>query len=47
MADDSNNEFADDIPDYVRTVSNGNVVEYCRELRSGAYIIISRKKWLK
>lgn len=31
MADDSNNEFADDIPDYVRTVSNGNVVEYCGE----------------
>ena len=31
MADDSKNEFADDIPDYVRTVSNGNVVEYCGE----------------
>lgn len=31
MADDSKNEFADDIPDYVRNVSDGDVVEYCGE----------------
>lgn len=31
MADDSNNEFADDIPEYVRNVCEGDYVEYCGE----------------
>lgn len=31
MADDSKNEFADDIPEYVRNVCEGDYVEYCGE----------------
>lgn len=31
MATDSNYDFDDDIPEYVRSVSDGDKVEYCGE----------------